>query len=106
MRAKPDGFELTFTTPVDPQTAGNVKSYSAKSWTYHDHSVYGDKPSDEKDVTIKEVKVSHDGKSVRLVLDELRPDYVHEIRVPGLRNAEGQPVLHPVGYCTLNRIPK
>ena len=27
MHAKPDGFELTFTKPVDPKTAGDVESY-------------------------------------------------------------------------------
>ncbi len=106
MRAKSDGFELTFTQPVDSLSATNVKSYAAKSWTYHYHETYGDKPSDEKSLTIKEAKVAPDGKSVRLVLDELRPYYVHEIRVPGLRSAEGQPVLHPIGYYTLNHIPK
>jgi hypothetical protein len=70
------------------------------------HSNYGDQRSDEKPVNIKEARVGADGKSVRLVLDELRPFYVHEIRVPGLRSTTGQPLLHPVGYYTLNRIPK
>ena len=28
MRAQPDGFELVFTEPVDPTTAGNVQSYA------------------------------------------------------------------------------
>ena len=28
MRARPNGFELTFTKPVDPATAGDIKSYA------------------------------------------------------------------------------
>lgn len=83
-----------------------MKSYAARSWTYHYHETYGDKPSDEKGLSIREARVSPDGMSVRLVLDELRPYYVHEIRVPGVRSAAGQPVLHPIGYYTLNHIPK
>src|SRR5262249_3687516 len=34
MRAKHDGFELTFTQPIDPATAGNVDSYLLKTFTY------------------------------------------------------------------------
>ena len=30
MRAKPDGFDLTFTQPVDPATAGNPASYTMR----------------------------------------------------------------------------
>src|ERR1700689_388664 len=31
IRAKPDGFELTFTHKVDPKTAGDVNSYQMKT---------------------------------------------------------------------------
>ncbi|MBI1903929.1 MAG: hypothetical protein HYS13_22745, partial [Planctomycetia bacterium] len=34
MRAKKDGFELTFTQPVDPAAAGNVTSYKLHTYTY------------------------------------------------------------------------
>src|SRR5690606_8294447 len=34
MRAQPDGFELTFTQPVDPATAGDVNSYRLETYTY------------------------------------------------------------------------
>jgi hypothetical protein len=35
----------------------------------------------------------------------LRPFYVHELTVAGVRNAAGQKLLHPEAYYTLNRIP-
>src|SRR5262245_51123041 len=41
MRAKPDGFELTFTKPVDPATAGKPESYVLKTYTYIYQSAYG-----------------------------------------------------------------
>jgi len=41
MRAQPDGFELTFTEPVDPQTAGNPESYTLQTYTYIFQSSYG-----------------------------------------------------------------
>lgn len=106
MKARPDGFHLTFTQPVDPATAGDVKSYSMQAWTYRYHSGYGDKQQDLHKPTIKSAKVGSDGRSVTLTVDGLRPFYVHQVNLPGVRTREGQPLLHPVGYYTLNRIPK
>ena len=34
MHAKPDGFELTFTLPVDRETAGRVESYKLETYAY------------------------------------------------------------------------
>jgi hypothetical protein len=106
MRAKPDGFELTFTEPVAPGSAADVKSYSMKSWMYFYYSNYGDKLHDEQDLTIKSATVAPDGKSVRLVVDGLKPYYVHALRLDGVRNKQGVPLLHPEAYYTLNHIPK
>lgn len=106
MRAKPTGFELTFTQPVDRETAGNVESYAMRSWTYRYHSAYGDKPQDTADVQITSATVSADGQSVMLEVDGLKPYYVHELKLPGVRNQGDQPILHPIAYYTLNRIPK
>lgn len=106
MRAQPDGFELTFTHPVDPKTAGDVKSYTAKCWTYFYHSKYGCPPVDTHALKVTKATVGKDNKSVRLVIEGLQPGYVQEVRAPGLRSQDGLPLLHPVGYYTLNSIPK
>ena len=50
--------------------------------------------------------VGADGKSVRLKVEPLTKGHVHAISSPGLRNAEGKPLLHATGYSTLNEIPK
>lgn len=105
MRARPDGFRLVFTQPVDPATAADVKSYAMKCWTYRYHSGYGDKQQDEKELAVKQATVSADGRTVDLTLDGLETYYVHELKLPGVRNATGQPLLHPIGYYTLQRIP-
>ena len=105
MRAKPDGFEVTFTQPVDPKTAADVASYKLRSWTYRYDGAYGDPPRNTHDLKITNVDVAEDGKSVRLTVDGLEPYYVHELRFDGVRNTDGQGLLHPIGYYTLNRIP-
>jgi hypothetical protein len=105
MKARPNGFELKFTQPVDPATAGDVTAYKMKSWTYNYHRDYGDKQRDEQPLTIAKATVSADKQSVILEIDGLKPFYVHELRLPGVKNAEGDKLLHDVGYYTLQKIP-
>ncbi|MEK6235763.1 MAG: hypothetical protein N2C14_13730 [Planctomycetales bacterium] len=106
MRARPDGFELTFTQPVDPKTAGDPKSYSMNTWTHFFYSNYGDKRQDEHPVQVVSAKVGKDAKSVVLTLDKMQPYYIHALSAKGVRSAAGLPLLHPDAYYTLNRIPK
>jgi hypothetical protein len=104
MRVRPDGFELTFTEPVDPVSAGQIESYAMQTFTYLYRADYGSPEVDATKPVIKAAKVGADGRSVRLELD-LVPGHIHELKLPGVRSAAGQPVLHPVGYYTLNVIP-
>ena len=105
MRAKPDGFELTFTEPVDAKTAGDVASYKARAFIYAYREEYGGPEVDDKVVKITKAVVSGDGKSVRLTFDKLTQGDIHELHLDGVKSADGRPVLHPVGYYTLNEIP-
>lgn len=104
--AKPDGFEIEFTEEVDRKLAEDLDSYSGRSYIYKYQPVYGSPPIREKELKIRGVKVSADGKKVRLVVDNLTQYHLHEIHVRGLRSAGGDlPVLHPSAYYTLNNIP-
>ena len=106
MKATPAGFKVSFTQPVDAATASDVKSYAMQCWTYHYHSGYGDKQCEQHPLTIKSATAADDGLSATIEVEGLAPYYVHELRLPGVRNRDGAPLLHPVGYYTLNRIPK
>jgi hypothetical protein len=105
MRAKPDGFELTFTQEVDPAAAGDPKSYSLETYTYIYQADYGSPEVDRTTPTIKSAAVSADKRSVRLVIDQVQEGHIHELRLAGLRSAMGNPILHPVAYYTLNYVP-
>ena len=105
MRAKPDGFELTFTEPVDATTASDVNSYHLSTYTYIYQSSYGSPEVDHTAPTIKSATVAADSKSVRLIVDGLQVGHVHELNLDGVRSSSGTRVLHPVGYYTLNYIP-
>lgn len=107
VRAMPDGFEIEFTLPVDKSKAEDLSSYIGRSYIYKYHSVYGSPTINEEKLNIKGVKVSDDGTKVRLVIDNLRPYYLHEINVQGIRSKDGSlPVLHASAYYTLNNIPE
>ncbi|WP_020468613.1 DUF7133 domain-containing protein [Zavarzinella formosa] len=105
MRAKPDGFELTFTKPVDPVTAGKIESYSVKTFTYIYQADYGSPEVDQTTPKLTKVEVGKDGKSVRLHIDGLQEGHLHDVTVSGIRSSEGESVLHPQAYYTLNYLP-
>lgn len=106
MRAKPDGFELVFTQPVDPKTAMDPRSYLMKSYTYTYHSSYGSDEILNRELAVEQITVSEDGTRVHLKVNGLRELYVHELVAAGVKNKAGQSLLHPQAYYTLNKIPK
>ncbi len=106
MRAKPDGFELTFTQPVEPQTAADVKSYDLTTYTYIYQGSYGSPEVDHSHPAILKAEVAPDNMSVRLIVEKLQEGHVHELHLNGVRNAEGHPLLHKEAYYTLNYLPE
>ncbi len=106
MRAQADGFELKFTQPVDSKSAVDVNAYQLDSYTFLYRQDYGSDEVQSQRLSIRKATVSEDGYTVRLVVDGLRPLFVHELNVLGVRNQDGHPLLHPQAYYTLNQIPK
>ncbi|HEY4259460.1 MAG TPA: hypothetical protein VGM98_04850 [Schlesneria sp.] len=106
MRAKPDGFELTFTQPVDPATAGDLKSYAMTSYTYIFQSAYGSPEVDQGSPKITAATVAADKMSVRLTVEGLKAGNIHELVSNGVKSTDGLPLLHKEAFYTLNRIPK
>lgn len=106
MRARPDGFELTFTQPLDAKTAGNPASYAMSSYTYLYSSAYGSDEIEAQPVKITSAIVGKDGRSVRLKCEGLRELFVHELHADGVRSATGAKLDHTLACYTLNHIPK
>jgi hypothetical protein len=105
MRVTPDGFDLEFTMPVDPETAGQPSSYELGSFTYNRFANYGSPEIDHERHVITRATVSADGRSVRLTVDGLRTGYVHELIMAGVRSETGDALLHDEAYYTVNRKP-
>lgn len=114
MKVAPDGFVLEFTKDLDAGSAADLTSYRMSSYTYNYHAEYGSDEVDAKDVEIRRVEVLGP-RTARLVLGEMRrgkgPDgkgegYVHELHLPGVRDTDGESLLHPRAYYTLQALPK
>jgi cytochrome c551/c552 len=105
VKSMPDGFEIEFTLPVDRKSAEDLASYVGRSYIYKYHPVYGSPTVNEEKLSIKGVKVSEDNMKVRIVIDNLRQYYLHEITSFGVRSQEGNlPILHQTAHYTLNNI--
>ena len=77
------------------------------SFIYKYHPVYGSPPVDTEENPIKGVKVSEDGMKARIVVDNLRRYYIHNITLGGVRERENShSLVHPTAYYTLNNIPE
>ena len=106
MKARPDGFELTFPQPADKVRAADVASYRMTSYTYLYSGAYGSDEIQAGPNAVVSAQVAADGLGVRLKVDGLREHHVHELHADGVRSAGGEPLDHADAYYTLNRLPK
>ena len=105
MSATVDGFEVTFTEPVDAAAAANVANYSMDAWTYILQSSYGSPEVDKETQKITAAVVSADKMKVRLTVDGRVQGHVHHLQLNNIKAASGQEMWHPEAYYTLNEIP-
>ncbi|MBO9151995.1 hypothetical protein ACFOTA_07240 [Chitinophaga sp. GCM10012297] len=107
VKAMPDGFEIEFTLPVDKKSAEDLASYSVESFIYKYHPVYGSPTVNMEKCAVKGVKVSDDGLKARIIVDNMRQYYIHNITLDGVRSRDNfYSLVHPTGYYTLNNIPE
>ncbi|MBX9581790.1 MAG: hypothetical protein K2X87_15915, partial [Gemmataceae bacterium] len=105
IHARPRGFRLVFTAPVDRATAGKPESYRLEHYRYEYTGAYGSPELDRTTVRVEKAVVSGDGRSVELTTAPLVADRVYLVTAGGVRSAAGEPPVHPTGAYTLNEIP-
>jgi glucose/arabinose dehydrogenase len=104
--ATSDGFEITFTEPVNPATAGDIASYNMSAWTYIYQAAYGSPEVDQSTPKVVAATVSSDKKKVRLKVSDRVQGHVHHLSAKGVKSANGNPLWHSSAWYTLNEIPK
>jgi hypothetical protein len=104
MRVTRTGFDLTFTKPVDPATAGSPAAYSFTHYYYRYHSQYGSPKTDITPAKVTAVSVSEDRRRVSLTLEKLVPGRVYELRPGSVQAADGERLATRLAAYTLNRL--
>lgn len=104
MKLTPTGFDVTFTQPLDPATATKPAAWSFTHFHYLYHAQYGSPKQAETPVSVREVKLSADGKTASVTLGEMISGKIYELHLNGVKSAGGDPVQHPEAYYTLNKV--
>jgi glucose/arabinose dehydrogenase len=99
-----DGFDLTFTKPVDRAIAADPATYRFTRYFYEYSINYGSPQIDKQPVQVKGVRVSPDGRRVSVTLAELKPGYVHQVDLPTLKAADGTELVNSTVYYTVNQL--
>ena len=113
VHARPDGFVLEFTEPVDAGSAADPAGYDLLQFRYEYHQAYGSpkfdhdgKPDSLSSLAVKAVEVAPDRRRVRLRVGGWKPGYVTWIRPLDVENEAGDALWHDEFWYTLNRIPE
>jgi glucose/arabinose dehydrogenase len=105
-----NGLSLTFSTPLERESAADAGSYGLREWNYHYAAQYGSKDWSVKDpqkegrdvVEIKSARLSDDEKTVFLEIEGLRPVMQMELKY-NLSAKSGKPMRNQL-WLTLNRL--
>ncbi len=118
LRVTPKGVAITFTSPLNKELAENVDRYSVSMWNYRWTSNYGSghhstreepgalqKKGDASDpVGVKSAKLSEDGRTVALELEEVKPVMQMKIAFK-LEGADKTPANYEI-HNTIHVVPE
>jgi hypothetical protein len=110
-RVRKTGIDLSFSDPVDRETAGDADGYAAEGFNVVSTADYGSpefqltdpKKRGREKLAITRAALSEDAKTVSLEIPGLRP-MTNLIVKFTIRSADGQRMSHEVAL-TINRIP-
>ena len=102
---EPDGFQVTFTKPVEAVTGSAPSSYAISAFTHPYHAGYGGPEIDQHTPNVKSVTLAEDGLSAKLVLDRIAPGFVYELDLVRLRSRDQEELLHRNAFYTVNEVP-
>ena len=104
MKLTKTGFRFTFTKPVDSKVAAEVANWPFKRYYYKYHKTYGSPQMDVTPVEVESVEILEDGKMVDIHLKELKAWHIHEVKIKGLKSADGTSLANSYFAYTLNRL--
>ncbi|MBI1374584.1 MAG: carbohydrate-binding protein [Phycisphaera sp.] len=106
MKLADDGYDLTFTEPLDPNSdAAKPEAYKLRRYYYEYHEKYGSDQYDVNAVDVLSATLSADHRTVSLKLPELKAGYIYDLTLgDGIKSADGAGVLNKKVYHTCTRL--
>jgi type 1 glutamine amidotransferase len=98
------GFRLTFTRPADTARLADPEAYAVRQWYYAPTAEYGGAKREQEKLVISKVTPSTDGRSVELMLPQLRPGRVVHLAVD-IPDSNGEALWSNEAWYTLNTMP-
>ncbi len=100
-----DGFELTFTRPVDRATAQDTTAYEFTRYYYKYGQSYGSERHDLRRIGVEDVQVGAEGRRVRIDLASLEPGFIYQLRLRGVEADDGTSLVNTRAFYTVNAVP-
>jgi glucose/arabinose dehydrogenase len=104
MKLTRNGFEITFTRPVDAAIASQPTNWRVKRYSYDYHAAYGSKQHDLEEAEVLTVHLSPDRLRVSLGFGDLIAWRIYEMRLDALKAEDGTAIANPLVCYTLNRL--
>jgi cytochrome c len=106
VRAKPKGFEIEFTEPIDAGTQLKPDDFLVQQWWYLPTEKYGGPKLDLEKLNITNINISEDRLRVYLEISDLKKEHKVYFRLPeNLQSNRGQSLWSSEAWYTLNNIP-
>ncbi len=100
----PTGFDLTFTLPLNADSAVNKKHYKIRHYNYHYSNRYGSDQYDVKEVPVTAVDLSDNHRVVSLQLDSIQAEMIYEITLSGIVSKDNRPLRNTLICYTVNQL--
>ena len=104
VQARPGGFEIRFTQPINSQWLADHDNYAVQQWTYEATKQYGGPKKDVEDLQVKTATPASDGMGVVLAMDGLKPDRLVQFLL-NPRSVDGEEIWSAEAWYTLKRLP-
>jgi hypothetical protein len=80
LHAKRHGIEITFSGPLDPKAAADVRNYAIKTWTLRRTAEYGSNHYNEHPSPVTSAGLRGDGKTIHVETAGFGPAQCMEIK--------------------------
>jgi putative heme-binding domain-containing protein len=80
LHATKTGMTITFSGPLDPQSASDADNYHVKVWDLKRTENYGSDHYNERPIQVTAARLAADGRTVQLEIPDIAPTWCMEIR--------------------------